>query len=158
MFEDLKESTHAAQLLLVIKGRALAGGGPIVGYPSAAGMIGWEGVVGIDVAQVCSRLDYACFIAGLPMLSIQWVRREDGTMNDQAMQGHWLSFKKEINAVAAAHRWTNNDFDCVMSALCELPNVTARQLWDSVVSQPYHSGRSFIRQTLHRYIRQVRFD
>ena len=85
---ELQEPKRAIELLAALRKHILSGGGLILGYAVAAEMIGLKGSDnGRHLGQVVSRIDLASFLAGLPSLSLHWIRETDGKINREALRG-----------------------------------------------------------------------
>ena len=152
------EHQRAVQLLGCLKRHILAGGQVIVGYDTVAEALGIDGDMNgafTSVGQICSRLDLASFKAHLPMLALHWVRDKSGLVNVCAFSHPvWEDFEPEMRAVAAAYRWTPDDFDVLQSALDQLPSDYAKALWQKEeVRAMQHSANKYIRYNLHRRLR-----
>ena len=153
---EIKQIGRANDFLKLLKPVALAGDRPIVGYVKAATMIGWKGHdIGRAVGQVLSRLDAACFYAGLPMLALHFVRPTDGDINDKAFDDHFRQYRTEIYESTQNHNWTDEDFQRIQSALDALPKESAGSIWKNIVDRDMQSGGKFIRYNLHRRIRRT---
>lgn len=156
------EAERATQLLAALRKHILSGGGLVIGYIAAAEMIGLDGDYCRHLGQVVSRIDRACFDAGLPMLTLHWVRSPDGNVNGEAFNGSvtgvsklWIPFNQEILDTAANFRWSTTDFDLVQSSLDKLPKVGAKTLWTALEAKISQKGAPFIRHNLHRRLRKV---
>jgi hypothetical protein len=143
----LKQADDADTLLTALRRWVQEGNDPIKGYSFAAQMIGRGSKEGVHVGQVCSRIDLACFNAGLPMLTMHWVRLPSGAVNAASLNG-WHDFQDELLAQSSVHRWTEADFDRVRGQLDALPNRSALTLWRQIESR----GIQFARQQLHRNV------
>ena len=120
---------------------------PIIGYTNMASMIGWAGGAkyGFPAGQVCSLIDYACYIAGLPCLTVHYVRKANGDINEASFGGEWVKLKPEIVRVASSHEWTDDDLTLIANAISGLPNVCAKTLWADLDS----NGEAYWRSLLH---------
>jgi len=151
MKKDLDESTRAIALLPIISERFRNCKGPIVGYKSAGDLIGLVGDNGKVMGQVASRIDYACFVSGLPILTYYWVLTAKGKPNDKTFSGHWQQWKEEIARTAEHYKWTDDEFEQVLGTLRSLPNDSANSLWTAAeIRESEHPG--FIRDNLHRKV------
>ena len=122
---------------------------PIRGYDKAAEFIGRDEKSSRYVGQVVSRIDYACFISGLPMISIHRVRKPDGSINLDSLGGaEWKRWADEIQATTVAHQWTQEELDTVERAIHNLPEHSARLLWADVGTW----DEKKIRWNLHRKV------
>jgi hypothetical protein len=156
------EAERATELLTALRKHILSGRGLIIGYIAAAEMIGLDGDHCRHVGQVVSRIDRACFDAGLPMLTLHWVRSPDGNVNGEAFNGSvtgvsklWAPFNHEILDTAANFQWSATYFDLVQSSLDKLPKVGAKTLWTALETKIALKGAAFIRHNLHRRLRKV---
>jgi hypothetical protein len=158
---ELQESKRANELLAVLRKHILSGGGLILGYAVAAEMIGLKGSEnGRHLGQVVSRIDLASFNAGLPFLTLHWIRETDGKINTEALRGPkgwavnpWLEFESEILEKAATCQWTAESFDRLQASLDRLPNEGTRPLWKRVDDSIAKKGTDFIRHNLHRRVK-----
>jgi len=145
----LAEIRRAGQLLDVLRQTDTV----LVGYQTAAARIGWYGrALGVPMAQVCSRLDLAAFIAGLPLLAIHRVRQIDGAINPEAFGGNWAAYREEIETKATGFQWTSDAFDRLEIALSALPNRSVRSLWREV-DEWERVAPGFIKFRLHYTVR-----
>jgi hypothetical protein len=143
-----KQHSDAISLFRVF--RALEA--PLEGYNVAAASIGLSGNHSRHVGQVCSRIDYACFIAGLPMLSVNLVRKNDGSVNEASFAKLcWHSTKDEVVNTSIAHEWTDHQFDSAFRFLIDLPQDCARVLWNEAEEW----SQEKIRYQLHRNVCQL---
>ncbi len=156
------EAERATELLTALRKHILNGGGLIIGYIAAAEMIGLDGDYCRHLGQVVSRIDRACFDAGLPMLTLHWIRSPDGNINGEAFNGSvtgvsklWVPFNQEILDTAANFQWSATYFDLVQSSLDKLPKVGAKTLWTALETKITQKGAPFIRHNLHRHLRKV---
>ena len=149
--KSLAEKTHAVELLDLLSTRILSGNNePIFGYTEAAKMIDWTkgAKFGCAVGKVTSHLDYACFISGLPMLAVYYVRDAHGEVNPRSFGGVWEPYRNEIVDTVSSYKWTQADFDKVRRTLITSNNDSCVILWNEVVKR----GNEFIRYNLHRCI------
>ena len=159
--KQLPESDRATKLLTALRQHILNGGGLINGYAAAARMIDLNGAdYGRHLGQVVSRIDLASFNAGLPFLTLHWIREPNGEINSAAFHDSvggainpWLPFEVEMLSEAASHQWTPEDFERLQGSLDKLSNEGARALWAQVERQIMKKGPSFIRHNLHRRLR-----
>lgn len=144
----------AVKLLALLRARMLAGNyEPIIGYHAAAAAVGVEKpkAYARQMGQVTSMLDYAAFVAGLPMLALRLVKNSSGDVPTQSFTGLFIEFKSEIESVSESHQWTLEDLDRLQMTLYGLPKVGAVALWNNVAER----GREFIRWNLHRSTKQA---
>jgi hypothetical protein len=149
--KSLAEKTHAVELLDLLSARILSGNNePILGYTEVAKMINWtKGAnFGCAVGKVTSHLDYACFISGLPMLAVYYVRDANGEVNPRSFGGVWEPYRNEIVDTVSSYQWTQADFDKVRRTLINSNNDSCVILWNEVIKR----GNEFIRYNLHRHI------
>jgi hypothetical protein len=142
---QLKQAEDAAVLLQALRQHVLARRAPLFGYGKAAALIGRKNSDGAHLGQVCSRIDVACYHAGLPLLTLHWVRRPDGKVNHDSLVG-WRAFAQELIDASAGHAWTAGDLELVQARLHALPQKATAALWAEVEAQ----GPATIRQQLHR--------
>lgn len=141
----LRQAADAEPLLRALRAHLLAGRAPLFGYGKAAALIGRKNSEGAHLGQVCSRIDLACYHAGLPLLTLHWVRKPDGEVNYDGLIG-WHAFARELIEASAAHAWTAAEFDLLQSRLDALPDKATAALWAEVEAQ----GAAVIRQHLQR--------
>jgi alkylated DNA nucleotide flippase Atl1 len=85
------------------------------------------------VGQVMSRIDAACFYAGVPFLAAARVRKEEGVMNVDAFGGDlWRATRGALLEAADRHAWASGDFSRVRSKLLELDEKAAKLLWNDI--------------------------
>ena len=149
------QHTHARKLLQVIRDNIENGQSPMHGYADAAKAIGLNGAdYGRAMGQVCSRIDAASFIAGLPMLALGMVRASDGSINPASFTGDWDPWNQETKSVAESHQWTVQEVDNVIGALDSLPSDGAAALWQNYLQREVEKP-GFIRFNLHRKLKNV---
>ena len=149
----MSEHTHARHLLIVIRDRVANATPPILGYSTAAELIGLDGEkYARHMGQVTSRIDAASFIAGWPMLALHMVRKPDGEINPASFTKDWQSCNEEIKQVATKHIWAVEQVDDVIRALDGLPKAAAVNIWASYIRRE-GGQRGFIRYNLHRKVR-----
>lgn len=158
MGEEMSEREGAGQLLAYLRQHILAGGDVIAGYDNLARVLGFTDEPDKDrgsVVQLCSRLDLACFKSHLPMLALHWVRGEGGIVNLHAFSHPaWQDFEHEMRYVAAAHRWSQAQFNRLQAALDKLPDECAKTLWEREEREADVLGaHTYIRYNLHRHVR-----
>lgn len=145
------EHIHARQLLKVIRDRVEVGQPPILGYSTAAELIGLDGDTHArHMGQVTSRIDAASLISGWPMLALHMVRKPNGEINPASfIHDEWQSWNDEIKQVAVTHPWTVAQVDEVIGVLDGLADAAAKNIWTSYIRR---EGRQpgFIRYNLHR--------
>ncbi len=148
----MKQHTYAIETVQFLKEWMTTNHQPIVGYQFLAEKVEAEGVQARNFGQVCSLIDYACFVAGLPHISYHWVRDGNGKRNEAAWDREWTQFRGVIAEYSAKHIWTDDDFDKVLGILRGLPSVGARTLWKHV-SLREKQNKGFIAYNLHRAVR-----
>jgi hypothetical protein len=150
------EHIHARQLLKVIRDRIKAGEAPILGYSTAAELIGLDGDTHArHMGQVTSRIDAASLMSGWPMLALHMVRKPNGEINPASfIHDDWQSWNEEIKRVAVGHSWTIAEVDEVIGALDALADAAAVNIWVNYIRR---EGRQpgFIRYNLHRKLRKT---
>lgn len=99
--------------------------------------------------QVASRIDAACFYAGLPMLCVHWVRNSGGDINPYSFNQEFAPFKDEILKASEEYEWTTHDFHRVQAQLNALPDESATSIWANVVAREF-AKPGFIKYNLHR--------
>ena len=104
------------------------------GYAEVCRALGYKSNAGMYAGQVCSRLDLACYHAGLPMVTMHWARRPDGSINPNGLRG-WKTFDRELLAAAEGHEWTVEDLNSVQAELDKLPHRAAKALWRDLEEQ-----------------------
>jgi hypothetical protein len=148
----LDTHVRALQLVEMLRDRIILGdSSPIVGYETAAKLIGWDSGVACArlVGQATSLVDYACFIAGRPMLAFNYVRKASGEMNPRSFRGMPIEHHRdEIVSVAKSYDWTVSDFRRVVQVLLALENKWARAMWTDAGER----GEEFVRQALHSQV------
>ena len=132
--ERLKQAVAADSLLQFLRERIKQGGTPLRGYAEVCKALGYKNSAGMYAGQVCSRLDLACYHAGLPMVTLHWVRKPDGSINSNGLRG-WEHYQDELRAAAEGHAWTPADLDLVQAELDKLPNRGAKPLWKGIEDQ-----------------------
>jgi hypothetical protein len=130
---------------------------PIVGYTTMADELGYTEKDGRVIGQVCSRIDYACFLAGLPMLSSHWVRNAKGEVNPDSFSGSWKSYQAEIEALSATFNWTDEALQEIKHKLNGLPDRSSKVLWEEVLRREAQKI-GYIRYNLHRNIDKYKKD
>ena len=146
----LIQSSRGEVLFQLLSERALERRDPIVGYITAANLCGVTGHdIGRPFAQVCSRVDAACFYAGMPMLALHHVRSSSGEINDKAFRGVWEAFRDEAIQICTTHIWTREELDSVAFSLGKLPDESATSIWQSIEHKEARSS-GLIRKSLHR--------
>jgi hypothetical protein len=101
--------------------------------------------------QVTSRIDAACFYAGLPMLCAHWVRSADGEINPYSFNQEFAQFKAEILKISEAYKWTADDFHRLQGQLNALPDESATSIWENIRAREY-AKPGFIKYNLHRKV------
>jgi hypothetical protein len=144
------QQAAAVQALAVIQD-FVRSGQLINGYGTLAELCGREGgsTDARFFGQVTSRIDAACFYAGLPMLSAHWVRNSLGEVNPFSFDQDFAPFKDEILRVSAGHIWTDEDFSRLLKHLHQLPDEAATTIWDHIRDREY-AKPGFIKYNLHR--------
>jgi hypothetical protein len=99
--------------------------------------------------QVTSRIDAACFYAGLPMLCAHWVRNAAGDINPFSFNQEFAQYKAEILKASGEYNWTADDFHRVQSQLNALPDESATSIWENIRAREY-AKPGFIKYNLHR--------
>lgn len=132
--ERLKQAEAADTLLRFLRERIKNGARPLHGYAEVCRALGYKSSAGMYAGQVCSRLDLACYHAGLPMVTLHLVRTPDGSINANGLRG-WEAFQAELRAAAVGHEWTPADLDLVQAELDKLPNRGAKPLWKDIEEQ-----------------------
>ncbi len=141
-------------MLKVIRDRIAAGVGPIVGYSTAAELIGLDGDTHArHMGQVTSRIDAASLVSGLPMLALHMVRKPDGEINPASFTKDWQVWSEEIKQMAASHSWTVAQIDVVIGALDSLPDAAAVNIWAGYIRRE-GTQSGFIRYNLHRRVQR----
>jgi hypothetical protein len=148
----LDTHVRARQLVEMLRDRILGGDeSTINGYLEMARLINWDGGenFGPVDGMVTSTVDYACFMAGLPMLAFNYVRTPFGGMNPRAFRGQPIEqFRDEIVSVAESYDWTADDFRRVLQVLVNLEDKGEKKLWREVGER----GEEFVRQALHSQV------
>lgn len=144
----MKTHEMAFKLLELIESRGTSE--PIHGYAVAAEMIGRRdgNKVARTMGQVTSLLDYACFVAGLPMLAFHCVKNVNGEVPENSFAGVWSKFKPEVESISANFQWTQPHFDKLRKTLVGLDARAAKSLWNAAEAR----GEQFIRYNLHRQV------
>lgn len=145
--KNLKQHTDSLALMAIIKNRVLTNQPPICGYHHVAELINLSENHCRHIGQLCKRIDYACFITGLPALALNAVQTPKGDVSS-AFPIAWSEFKQEIVEKSKAHVWTVEQLEKVEKALKALSDDSARKLWESLVAR----GSKVIRWNLHRNI------
>lgn len=148
----MEQNEAAIRIVRLLRDHIPAGGTPIVGYHEAARLIGWNEDASRPMGQACSRVDYASFVLGLPMLAYQWVRDCKGNLNQNAWYASFEKYRDEIDRVSAAHQWTDEEFSQIIQCLHEIPDRSAALLWSDVESREARQ-KGFINYNLHRRLR-----
>jgi hypothetical protein len=132
--------------------KAIQQHGVITGYAVAGRLAGEENAQARDWGQVCSLVDYACFIAGLPPLTLQHVRTADGEIKD-CFSAPFLQYEKEMVQLAQSFVWTEAHFaKLVATLLADCADLNAHSAWDAVIKREAKQP-GFIRYQLDRAIR-----
>ena len=123
----MKQQQLAEQMLSMLTQRITGGNfEPVINYRNAAAMIGWTGGMKFAqaVGQVNSRVDYACFVAGMPMLATFYIRTADGRVNPDIFAGYtsgagddFFGLNTEIKNKMESHEWTAEGFKKVAVGL-----------------------------------------
>ena len=133
--------------------KAIQQHGVITGYAVAGRLAGEENAQAQDWGQVCSLLEYACFISGLPALAVQYVRTIDGEVTEKAFQDVFSNYKDEIVALAQSFVWTNAHFaKLTKTLLTDCADINPRSAWDEVIDRDAKQP-GYIRYQLDRAIR-----
>lgn len=158
MKQQLNQSQRAMDLVTFLMSHISQRGKPLVGYTNAAELIGFEGGTkqGQAMGQVTSRVDYACFVSGLPMLATNWVRNIEGEIHEDIYNlAAFKPFRAEAVQAAQHHEWSHDELMRVMTALDGLPQIDVKLLWreaaDRELKQP-----GYIRYNLHRRVPHAR--
>lgn len=105
------------------------------------------------VGQVTSRIDLAALYAGLPMITVHWVRKPDGQVNLASFSGPlWEPRRKGIILVSESHQWTADELAVVRKRLQELPDDAADMQWKLIETREYERP-GYIDYNLHRRLR-----
>jgi hypothetical protein len=143
----MKRNLKAVELVKVIRQH-----GVIIGYAAAGKLAGEENAQARDWGQVCSLTDYACFIAGLPAITVEYVRKADGDVNDKSFQDVFSKYKDEIVTAAREFVWTDAAYTKLMSTLLTMDDTNAVNEWQGVI-QRERKQAGFIRYQLDRAAR-----
>jgi len=152
---SLTQASAALTVIDVFRGRLVGGNlEPLRGYNTVASLIGYEGDAARFLGQVASRIDAACFYAGLPMFSLHFIRSADGSLNMASFGGDgglWDQYRDEIVEMTTSRRWTAADLDAVHRAMIVLPESGARAIWNSIAERG-SDNLGFVRYNLHRKV------
>lgn len=141
----MKRNIKAVALVKAIKEH-----GVIVGYPTAGRLAGEENAQPRDWGQVCSLTDYACFISGLPVITLHYVRKDDGSINDASFQdAAFVHYKDEMRETAQAFTWDDAAYAKLMNTLLTLNSTDALSEWHDVINREARQP-GFIRYQLDR--------
>jgi hypothetical protein len=148
-----QQHTDAIALIRAIGVRIGAGNSaPIVGYKAAAELIGRDGSSEARyVGQVCSLCDAAAFVAGWPMLTVHYVRKPDGKINEASFAGWWEQWRQSVVEKSTTHHWQKEHLDDLVRAISSglVPNRAAASIWEYFQSR----GEGFVEFNLHRKLR-----
>jgi hypothetical protein len=148
-----QQHTDAISLIRAIGARISAGNSePIVGYKTAAELIGRDGSSEARyVGQVCSLCDAAAFVAGWPMLTVHYVRKPNGEINEASFAGWWDRWRQTIVEKSTTHSWQPTQIDDLIRAISSglVPNRAAASVWEYFQSR----GEQFVEFNLHRKLR-----
>lgn len=141
----MKRNAKAAAFLMAWKETDRS---PIVGYKAAGDLYG-DSRCTLDVGQVMSTIDYACFLAGIPCLSLTAVLAVSGDVNDKSFDDVFRQYKAEMVEMSSAYHFTDSD---IAKLLVELANLKegAVSCWGSVIARaarqpgfiPYYLDRA----------------
>jgi hypothetical protein len=91
---------------------------------------------GRHLGQVASRIDAACWSAGLPLLGAFRIRLSDGSLNAKALaEPNWALRRQALAQREAMHDWNADDFRCVRQALDQLPPKGASLIWHDILER-----------------------
>jgi hypothetical protein len=126
-----KESAESAALLDVIEsGIVDEGRSTPWSYVELAACLGRSSRHGAYLGQCVSRIDAACFEAGLPALSMKWIVTSAGKPSPKTCEGSlWRGVADDLARSARCHTWTPEDLHRIRSALLALPEGSARSIW-----------------------------
>lgn len=148
-----QQHTDAIALIRAIGERIAAGViDPILGYKVAAELIGRDGTQdGRYMGQVCSLCDAAAFVAGWPMLTLHFVRKPGGEINEASFAGWWAPWKEPIAEKATSHNWTAAQIDDLVRAISNglVPSKAAVSVW----AEFQERGERFVNYNLHRKLK-----
>jgi hypothetical protein len=103
------------------------------------------------MGQVCSLCDAAAFVAGWPMLTLHFVRKPDGSINEASFSDWWAPWKPDIVDKATTHQWKPEHIEDLVRAISGglVPNSAAVSVWDAFRAR----GERFVEFNLHRKLR-----
>ncbi len=148
-----QQHTDAIALIRAIGARIAAGNRePIVGYKAAAVLIGRNAANDARyMGQVCSLCDAAAFFAGWPMLTLHFVRKPDGQINEQSFTDWWSRWKPSLIETAMSHEWQPSQIGDLVNAIASglVPGEAATTIWQGIRER----GERFVEYNLHRKLR-----
>lgn len=101
---------------------------------------------GRHLGQVASRIDAACWSAGLPLLGAFRIRLSDGSLNAKALADpNWAVQRHVLAQREAAHEWNADDFRRLRQALDQLPPKGASLIWHDILER---LGQEALRRAL----------
>jgi hypothetical protein len=122
--------TRTETLLRWLRGRSEANGGLLPSFTNAAAaaVLGMTDLhkFGRVFGNIQSRIDYACYVVGLPPLGLTADTPFDGAWNQQGRR--WAFPVATMQAAAKSRVWSIQDFDLVLRETERLP-AKAHILW-----------------------------
>jgi hypothetical protein len=91
---------------------------------------------GRHLGQVASRIDAACWSAGLPLLGAFRIRLSDGSLNAKALaEPNWAIRRQALAQREAMHDWNADDFRRLRQGLEQLPPKGASLIWHDILER-----------------------
>jgi hypothetical protein len=132
-----RESENAARVLEILERRMEIDGNARTTFSELAAEFGQTPKsYGRHLGQVASRIDAACWTAGLPLLGAFRIRLSDGSLNTKALaEPNWALRRQALAQREAMHDWNADDFRRVRQALNQLPPKGASLIWHDILER-----------------------
>jgi hypothetical protein len=132
-----RESENAARVLEILERRMQVDRNARTTFSELAAEFGQTPKsYGRHLGQVASRIDAACWSAGLPLLGAFRIRLSDGSLNAKALaEPNWALRRQALAQREAMHDWNADDFRCVRQALNQLPPKGASLIWHDILER-----------------------
>jgi hypothetical protein len=132
-----RESENAARVLEILERRMQVDRGARTTFSELAAEFGQTPkAYGRHLGQVASRIDAACWSAGLPLLGAFRIRLSDGSLNTKALaEPNWMIQRHALAQREASHDWNTDDFRRLRQALDQLPPKGASLIWHDILER-----------------------